>query len=244
MEIHVEEHPGRAPATVWLHHGVGTAAAWRPFLPAAAQGRRALAYDRRGFGASGRGRALGDTFFDEDAADLAALLRDRGAAPAHLVGHSDGGTIALLCAARHPELVLSVATVATHVRSDATTVATLRRMGPPGGWEEGLRRNLRRVHGPDWEEVAGAWHRLWTGSGWGERWSIEAELASIRCPVLVCHDRDDALSPPLHAEAIAATLPSAWLSWWDSGGHDPHRSDPDRFATELEALWEQAETGE
>ena len=62
--------------------------------------------------------------------------------------------------------------------------------------------------------------------------------------MLVCHDRRDPLAPPLHAEAIAAALPSARLSWWDSGGHDPHRSDRGRFAAELEALWERAETGE
>jgi pimeloyl-ACP methyl ester carboxylesterase len=242
MPIHVEEHPGSAPATVWLHHGVGTAAAWHAFLPTAAAGRRALAYDRRGFGASGRDRDLGAEMFDEDAADLADLLRDRDAAPAHLVGHSDGGTVALLCAARHPDLVLSVATVATHVRADGVTVGTLRRMGPPRDWEPALRRNLRRVHGADWEQVTGAWHRLWTESAWAEGWSIEAELGAIRCPVLVCQDRRDVLAPPLHAESIAAAVPGAHLSWWDSGGHDPHRSDRPRFARELLSLWEWAET--
>jgi pimeloyl-ACP methyl ester carboxylesterase len=229
---------------VWLHHGVGTAGAWDALLPAAAGGRRALAYDRRGFGASERGRTVDARLFDGDAADLAALLLDRGAAPAHLVGHSDGGTIALLCAARRPELVLSVTAIATHVRGDPGTVGTLRAMGPPGGWEEGLRRNLRRVHGADWEEVAGAWYRLWTATEWSDTWSIEAELPAIRCPVLVCHDRRDALSPPLHAEILAATVADVRVSWWDSGTHDPHRSDRTRLAAELEAFWERAEIAE
>jgi pimeloyl-ACP methyl ester carboxylesterase len=241
MAMHVEEFPGRAPATVWLHHGVGTAAAWGSFLPGAAGGRRALAYDRRGLGASDRDREMGPGLFDDGAADLAGLLLDRVAAPAHLVGHSDGGTIALLCAARHPELVLSVATVATHVRADPVTVGTLRAMGPPSGWDEAMRRNLRRAHGPDWEEVTGAWHRLWTGSEWAESWSIEAELPRIRCPVLVCQDRRDDLAPPLHAEAIVAALPAAHLSWWDTGRHDPHLTDRPRVAAELGALWQEAE---
>lgn len=243
MAIHVEEHPGRPPATIWLHHGVGTAAAWHAFLPMGANGRRALAYDRRGFGASGRDREVGPRLFEEDAADLAALLQDRDAAPAHLVGHSDGGTIALLCAARRPELVLSVATVATHVRADEVTVGTLRRMGPPGAWDPALRVHLRRVHGEDWEAVAGAWHRLWTESAWSESWSIADELPAVRCPVLVCHDRRDALAPPLHAEAIAAAVPGTRLSWWDTGDHDPHRRDRRRFAAELRAHWEGAEAG-
>jgi pimeloyl-ACP methyl ester carboxylesterase len=244
MALHVEEHPGRAPATVWLHHGVGTAAAWRSVLPGAASGRRALAYDRRGFGGSDRGRDIGPSLFDDGAADLAGLLLDRVAAPAHLVGHSDGGTIALLCAARHPELVLSVTAVATHVRADPVTVGTLRRMGPPASWEEPMRRSLRRTHGDDWERVTGAWHRLWTATDWAESWSIEDPLRRVRCPVLVCHDRRDELSPPLHAEWITAALPQARVSWWDTGRHDPQLTDRARFTAELRTLWEEAESGE
>ncbi|HEX6492534.1 MAG TPA: hypothetical protein VF112_03425, partial [Candidatus Dormibacteraeota bacterium] len=111
-------------------------------------------------------------------------------------------------------------------------------------WDEVMREYLRLSHGPDWEEVTGRWHRLWTASTWAEGWSIEAELSRIRCPVLVCQDRRDALAPPLHAEAIAAALPAARLSWWDTGRHDPHGTDRPRFAAELGALWEEAESGE
>jgi pimeloyl-ACP methyl ester carboxylesterase len=89
--------------------------------------------------------------------------------------------------------------------------------------------------------VTDGWHRLWTASEWGQSWSIEPELPAIRCPVLVCHDRRDELSPPLHAEAIAAALPAARLSWWDTGRHDPHLTDRSRLVDELGALWEEAE---
>lgn len=101
--MYVEDHPGREPATVWLHHGVGSTRAWDAFVPAAAGGRRAIAYDRRGFGRSAHGRRLTPTMFDEDVEDLRGMLAERGAAPAHLIGHSDGGTVALLLAARAPE---------------------------------------------------------------------------------------------------------------------------------------------
>jgi pimeloyl-ACP methyl ester carboxylesterase len=212
-------------------------------LPAAAGGRRAIAYDRRGFGRSTHDRRITTTMFDEDVDDLRGMLAARGATPAHLIGHSDGGTVALLLAARAPELVLSVAVVAVHVRGDEVTVATLRRMGPPDEWPEPMQRSLRRAHGEDWADVAGRWHALWTSPEW-EAWSIVDELATVRCPVLVMHGLRDELSPQLHAEAIDEALPGVRVTWVDTTTHDPHRAEPDRFVSDLQALWRDVEAGD
>lgn len=238
--MYVEDHQGRDPATVWLHHGVGSTRAWDRFLPACAGGRRAVVYDRRGFGRSKHHRPLTTAMFEEDVADLRALLTERGAEPVHLIGHSDGGTVALLLAARSPQLALSVAVVAVHVRGDATTVATLRRMGPPDQWPEPMRRSLRRDHGDDWVEVASAWHALWTSSAW-EHWSIVDELPAVACPVYAMHATHDDLSPPLHVDAIRDALPAARVTWVEASTHDPHRVQPERFTTDLESFWRGAE---
>lgn len=238
--LHVEEHSGRPTATIWLHHGVGSTRAWDAFLPASAGGRLAIAYDRRGFGQSPHRRHLTPAMFDEDLEDLRALLGERREDRVHLVGHSDGATVALLLAARAPELVASVAVVAAHVRGDAVTVATLRRMGPPTEWPEPMQRSLRRAHGPDWAEVAGGWYSLWTSPAW-EDWSIVDELPMIRCPVLAVHSLHDDLSPPLHAETIRAAVPGARVAWVDTATHDPHRIEPERFGADLRSLWEGAE---
>jgi pimeloyl-ACP methyl ester carboxylesterase len=238
--LHVEEHPGRATATVWLHHGVGSTRAWDAFLPAASDGRRAFAYDRRGFGKSPHQRRFTRGMFDEDVEDLRALLGERRQDRVHLVGHSDGATVALLLAARAPELVVSVTVVAAHVRGDAVTVATLRNMGPPTEWPEQVRRSLRRAHGPDWAAVAGAWYELWTSPSWAD-WSIVDELPMIRCPLLAVHGLHDDLSPPLHAETIRAAQAGARIRWVDTATHDPHRAEPERFGIDLHSLWEQAE---
>jgi pimeloyl-ACP methyl ester carboxylesterase len=238
--MYVEEEPGREPATVWLHHGVGSTQAWQSLLPAAAGGRRAIAYDRRGFGRSSHERRFTTAMFDEDVDDLRELITRRGGRPVHLIGHSDGGTIALLLAARSPELVLSAAVVAVHVRGDQVTVATLRRMGPPDKWPEPMRRNLQRAHGEDWFDVAGRWHALWTSPGW-ERWSIVDELASITAPVYAMHGLHDSLSPALHAETLHGRLPASRIAWVDTASHEPHRADPERFVTDLQTLWQDAE---
>jgi pimeloyl-ACP methyl ester carboxylesterase len=58
--------------------------------------------DRRGFGDS---PDVAQSDWEVDAEDVAALL-DRG--PAHLVGHSYGGVVAMVAAIRRPDAVLSL----------------------------------------------------------------------------------------------------------------------------------------
>jgi len=65
---------------------------------------RLLLVDRRGFGDS---PASGRVDFERDAADVAELLQDG----AHLVGHSYGGVVSLLAAARNPQAVRSLTVI-------------------------------------------------------------------------------------------------------------------------------------
>src|SRR4051812_31601356 len=198
--LYVEEAPGREPPVVLLHHGAGSLRAWDAFLPAIGGGRRVLAYDRRGFGSSPRDAVFDAGLFERDADDLAELLAARGAAPAHFVGHSDGATVALVAAYRHPQLVASVTAIAAHVRLDPATREELRDFEPPQTPEEA------------------AWYELWTRKL--DEWDIEPRMAEVRCPVLVVHDRADPLSPPEHAEAVLRAL-AARISWYETGTHVP-----------------------
>jgi len=239
-QMYIEEHPGRELTTVWLHHGIGSTRAWDSLLPAAADGRRAIAYDRNGFGRSPHDRDFTTAMFDEDVEDLRTLLTERRTGPVHLVGHSDGGTVALLLAARAPTLVASVAVAAVHVRGDPVTLATLRAMGPPTEWPEAMQHSLERAHGADWADVAGRWRDLWIAPAWA-RWSAVDELGSIRCPVLAVHGLHDDLSPPLHAKTILDIVPRARAAWVDTATHDPHRADVEHFTAGLRSLWAEAE---
>jgi len=88
---------------VVLVHGSGgnAASAWAP-LEALSERFELVAPNRGGYPP---GPLLERIDFEEQADELAPLLQDG----AHLVGHSYGGLIALLMAARRPESVLSLA---------------------------------------------------------------------------------------------------------------------------------------
>lgn len=104
--------PGSASrgAPVVFLHGLGSASsvAFRPIAddPALA-GRRMLLVDLLGFGQSERPADWGYTL-DEHAATVAALFDDAGVRACCVVGHSMGGTIAILLAAARPDLVGSL----------------------------------------------------------------------------------------------------------------------------------------
>ena len=221
--MHVEETPGREPPVVLLHRGAGSTRVWDEWVPEIARGRRLIAYDRRGFGASPRDAVFDQRLFHRDADDLAALLRELGAGPAHLVGHSDGATVALLTAALHPALVRSVTWIAGHTHLD-----------------EPLRQLLLNAPpAEDAEPSTKDWYALWTQALVG--WNIEDELRAVCARTLVVHATLDRLAPPAHAESVARAIPHATVSWYETSSHRPHRAERVRFERELEAHLRSAE---
>jgi len=92
---------GEGEPAVFVHGSFGWGEeTWREQRPLADE-HRLLLVDRRGFGAS---QPDGRVDFDRDADDVTQLLGDG----AHLVGHSYGGVVSLLAAARRPESVRSL----------------------------------------------------------------------------------------------------------------------------------------
>ena len=104
--------PGAAGAPLLLLHGLQEhARAWDFVAPRLAEsGRRVLALDWRGHGESERIGRGGYYHFADYVADLAFLVRALGGRVA-LVGHSMGGSVALLFAGTEPERVSVLACV-------------------------------------------------------------------------------------------------------------------------------------
>jgi len=99
-----EEGTGRS--VVVVHDVAADADVWAPEL--GRLGGRAIVYDRRGYGGSSAPEGYAATTVEEQAEDLAALLRALDAAPALLLGDGFGALVALDVAKRHAALVAAL----------------------------------------------------------------------------------------------------------------------------------------
>ena len=211
------------PALVFLHEGLGSIGMWRDFPDAlcAATGCPAIIYDRPGHGGSSAVTGpRGPNFFEDEACRvLPALLAACGVDDVVLVGHSDGGTIALLHAGRYPvrALVLEAAHVFVEQICLDGVVAARR------AWRDtDFPQRLARHHGGNTEAMFFAWADMWAAE-WFRDWNIEAKLPEVTCPVLAIQGAADEYGTPAQLAAIArgVTGPVETMLVPDSG-HSPH----------------------
>jgi pimeloyl-ACP methyl ester carboxylesterase len=103
VTLNYAEVPGTGAPAVFLHGGAGRWQDGSPLLEALAPGRRVYALDLRGHGLSSR--ASGAYRLIDYVPDVAAFVRDVAGEPTAVIGHSLGGHVGILLAARHPGLV-------------------------------------------------------------------------------------------------------------------------------------------
>ncbi|TVT24649.1 alpha/beta hydrolase [Amycolatopsis rhizosphaerae] len=105
VSLHVRRTPGQGETKVVYVHGLGGSATnWTDLAALLSPFADGLATDLPGFGFS-EPRDGFDYSLDAHTEVLATFLAGLDAGPVHLVGNSMGGAIALLVAARRPELV-------------------------------------------------------------------------------------------------------------------------------------------
>lgn len=107
ITYHYTETGSGAPL-VLLHGFTGSSASWDEIVPCLAQRSRVIGIDLPGHGRTPAPRDPARGALSRVAADIAALLRDLGAAPAHLLGYSMGARLALGIAVLHPDVVRSL----------------------------------------------------------------------------------------------------------------------------------------
>jgi pimeloyl-ACP methyl ester carboxylesterase len=224
------------PLLVFLHEGLGSVSMWRDFPARLCEAAdcRGLVYSRPGYGRS-TPRAP-EEFWDVDfmhrqaeqvlPALLEALDVDTVARPPWLFGHSDGGSIALLHAARFPDRVAGCIVLAPHILVEdlsVTSIDATRR----AYLETDLRERLARHH-DDPDSAFWGWNRIWLHPPF-KAWSIEAELAAIRSPLLAVQGLDDEYGTLEQIRGIARRVPQTELLELPDCGHSPHRDQPDRL---------------
>jgi pimeloyl-ACP methyl ester carboxylesterase len=222
-------------AIVLLHEGLGSVGLWRDFPRALndATGRRVIAFSRHGHGRSEPPpRPRTPAFFHEEALSvLPDLLAQLGVASPLLVGHSDGASIALIHAARHP--VAGIALLAPHVFVEDVTVAEIR--AARERYRSGdLRARMARHH-DDVDAAFWGWCDVWLDPAFRD-WSLEAEAERVGCPVLLIQGRDDPYGTLEQIDRIAARVRGPVERLVVAGGHSPHLEEPDAVLAAVAAF--------
>jgi pimeloyl-ACP methyl ester carboxylesterase len=222
--VDVPGDPDRAPL-LFLHEGLGSVGLWRGFPErvAAATGCRAVAYSRLGHGWSDPPPVPRTAGFMQDEADevvpalCAALDLDRPV----LVGHSDGGSIALLHAASAD--VRGLVVMAPHVFVEPVGldgVEAARRAFTEGD----LRARMARRH-RDPDVTFHGWNDVWLSAEFRD-WDIRDRLPGITCPVLGVQGTDDPYGTVAHVEAVRDLARGPVELLVLDCGHAPHLERP------------------
>jgi esterase len=235
--------PGRAPLIVFHGANYYDSADWVDVAGALSRDRDVLAWDARGFGQS-QWSAAKDYSYDAYLGDARRLLEHFGWSRAVLMGHSIGGSYALLFAARIPEqsaalvlvdhcpagpagkgLAASTGNPAKRYPSvEAALKDSSRYQAAPGTpqWA-GFEARLQRVEGgfitrrdPDFS------NRVPLVPDWKPRYPVSdmwQDLKSVRCPALIVRGtRSDRYKPEALAR-LAADYPRIEVVAVESG-HD------------------------
>jgi pimeloyl-ACP methyl ester carboxylesterase len=205
---------------VLLHEGLGSIGLWRGFPDALAErtGRRVIVYSRYGHGRSERPvQSRTPKFFHEEArVVLPALLSELGASEPILVGHSDGGSIALIHAGEAP--VTGVVTLAAHVFVEEICIRSIEQIRDR--YVDGdLRRRMERHH-DDPDAAFWGWCGVWLDPAFRD-WTLDAEAGAVSCPTLVIQGRDDPYGTLEQVDRICAAVGDSARRLVVPGGHSP-----------------------
>jgi pimeloyl-ACP methyl ester carboxylesterase len=247
---------GDGPLVV-LAHGIGDSRhSYRLIAPAlVAAGYRVANVDLRGCGDSSLGWA-GYSRTDI-AGDLVSLVRHLGGGPAVVVGQSISGGAATIAAATAPDLISGLVELAPFTRAQSYALGGFLRvkryrqgflhlgrmllLGSLTGWKKYL--DLAYPTKPaDWDAESaridaklrepGRMKALQAMSG-SKPVDAGAQLANVRCPVLVVEGGlDPDWADPRHeGEQIIGALPPGLgeLVVLDGAGHYPHAQTPDEL---------------
>src|SRR5262249_27231343 len=147
------------PTIIFLHDSLGCIKLWRDFPKRLCKltGCNGLIYDRQGYGESSPVSAARNKDYLEKEADiLSALIKRLALDRVILFGHSDGGSISLIAAAKHPEHIAAVITEGAHVFVESITLDGIRAAKGQYATTD-LRQRLERYHGDKTDTVFSIW---------------------------------------------------------------------------------------
>jgi pimeloyl-ACP methyl ester carboxylesterase len=222
------------PLIIFLHEGLGSVSMWKDFphrLCEAAQ-CRGLVYSRPGYGKSSP-REANETWqadfmhrqaFEVLPALLKGLCIDIEKRKPWLFGHSDGGSIALLFAAKYPKNTAGSIVLAPHILVEEVSISSIKKAKVAYKTTD-LRSKLARFH-DDVDSAFWGWNDIWLNPVF-RHWNLTQAIKSITCPLLAVQGLEDEYGTLEQIHGIKRVLPKTQLVELADCGHSPHRDQPE-----------------
>ncbi|MBB6369212.1 alpha/beta fold hydrolase [Chryseobacterium shigense] len=218
------------PVIIFLHDSLGCAQLWRDFPLKLSEMTECnvLLYDRLGYGKSGpmltHERPV--NYMELEADLLNDLLTELNIDNVILFGHSDGGTIVLITAAKYPEKIKAVICEAGHIFVEDVTLK-----GVYDAWDAykttSLPERLAKYHGDKVEVLFRAWTETWTREDY-RSWNIEYLLKDIQCPLFFIQGDADEYGTLDQVEKTVSQVSGAAEKFIiQEAGHTPHKEFPE-----------------
>ena len=240
--------PTLIKAATWLSHLEfdWESPVWSHLLRELSAGRRFVRYDERGCGLSDW--AVEDLSFESWVRDLETVIEAIGVERFALLGVSQGASIAIAYAVRHPERVTHLVLHGGYargrlirsdtpaMREEAETMTKLAEVGW-GKADPSFRQFFTSQFIPGGTPEQHQWfnelERISTSPGNAARFmrefaiiDVAALLPQVQCPTLVLHSKRDVRQPFEEGRLIATAIPNARFVPIDSGNHLLLESEP------------------
>jgi pimeloyl-ACP methyl ester carboxylesterase len=224
-----EVRPSSKPPCIFLHEGLGSVALWRdwPQKICANLGCEGWVYSRKGYGQSqsidevrGSGRLAADYMHREALEVLPALLEALNVTKPLLIGHSDGGTIALIHASQFS--VAGCAVMAPHVLMEDISIQAISQARDNF---DKIAPRLAAFH-KDVNVAFWQWNDVWLSEAF-RNFDIRPLLHTIQAPLLAIQGTDDPYGSMVQIDEIATRVPHAQLLKLENCGHNPHKDQAD-----------------
>lgn len=225
----IDGDPGK-PYLIFLHEGLGCVEMWRNFPQRLCEKTHCpgLIYDRTGYGKSSPETDERDVKYIHNYAltELPQVIEFLIPHKDHiLIGHSDGGSIALIYASEFTTHLKGIAVEAAHVFVEKETLRGIKladeaydRNGPGG---------LQKYHRDKTPAVFKSWSETWLSQSF-KAWNIESSLPSIHCPVLVIQGKNDEFGTMKQVETITSKVAgNVYPHVLEGCGHAPHIERPE-----------------
>lgn len=193
-----------------LHGGLSRTESFDKYVLPALRGRKVFAYDRTGHGRSPDTK--GSFHFEFQTNEAIAYIEDVIKSPAHLIGYSDGGIIALMVAIKRPDLVHSLVLIGANYHYDMTDFKIPNT--PPTDEDRAKYAKISPDPAHTLDEKIKKMHKIWKV----EPNLTLKQLRKIDCPTLVVAGDDDVVRHE-HTIEIYENIPNAQLNIIQGASH-------------------------